>query len=245
MEEYQKRSFDVLGYTSQGFRIFQKEPWLLIGFFIVSMVAILVLNFIPIIGQFFGSFLSIILFAGFYILAHKISQNQAVEFSNGFDGFNKVVPLVLYTLLIGGFFVLLMFALGGSTLISLAGMDPQTMDPDEMVEIFSGLSGKIFWIFILGMVINIGLFYAICNILFKDADVISAIKDSFILAFKNPLHIFLFFLLWGLIVFISVLFLGLGLLVTIPSFYAAVYSAWKDQSAYDDTEAFDIKDNLV
>lgn len=95
---------DIGNYISKGFRIFEKEVGLFIGytalFFLISVVS----GFIP----FAPLLISGPLCAGFFIVAHKINKGEPYEFSTFFKGFDFFVPLLLFTL-VGGIFIFLGF----------------------------------------------------------------------------------------------------------------------------------------
>jgi hypothetical protein len=78
-------------YFTKGFIIFKKKP----EFFILFTLVFFALM------PFGGFIVSGPLTAGFFIVAHKLNNNQTVHFENFFDGFNAFIPLFLYTIVSG------------------------------------------------------------------------------------------------------------------------------------------------
>ncbi len=95
---------DIGSYISKGFRIFEKEIGLFIGYTALFFLISTITAFIP----FALLFISGPLTAGFFIVAHKINKGEPYEFSTFFKGFDYFVPLLLFTL-VGGIFIVLGF----------------------------------------------------------------------------------------------------------------------------------------
>jgi uncharacterized membrane protein len=95
---------DIGGYISKGYRIFEKEVGLFVGYTALFFVINLFAAFIP----FASLLISGPLTAGFFLVAHKINKGESYEFSTFFKGFDFFVPLLLFTL-IGGIFIALGF----------------------------------------------------------------------------------------------------------------------------------------
>jgi len=86
---------DIGNYISKGFKIFEKEVGLFIGYTALYFVISFVSCFIP----FASLLISGPLTAGFFIMAHKINKGEPYEFSTFFKGFDFFVPLLLFTLI--------------------------------------------------------------------------------------------------------------------------------------------------
>lgn len=88
-------------YLTKGFNIFKKKP----EFFILYTLVFFALM------PFGGFIVSGPLVAGFFIVAHKLRNNQVVNFENFFDGFSAFIPLFLYTIVAGILITIGYFAL--------------------------------------------------------------------------------------------------------------------------------------
>lgn len=247
MREFAKKRFDIGGYLSRGYEIFKRNPWLFIGFTVVYFVIALIMNLVPVIGPIISGLLSPALVIGFGIIANKLDKGENASLSNGFDGFKKIGPFVIYALIILGLVLLFALVIGGTTLIQIftGGMSD---DPAALIEFFTN-KGMFFIIPILifSIIYYIAFIYAPFFIYFEDMQPLDAIKASFTLALKNPLPLFLLLILLGIILIIAMILLFLPILAAIPVMYSSIYAAWKDQSGYEDGEdsSSSVIDNLV
>jgi uncharacterized membrane protein len=247
MREFTKKRFDIGGYLSRGYEIFKRNPWLLIGFTVVYFVIALIMNMVPFIGPIISGLLSPALVIGFGIIANKLDKGEEASLSNGFDGFKKITPFIIYALIILGIMLLFILVIGGTTLIQIftGGMSD---DPAALIDFFT--SKGIFFIipiFIFTLIYYLALIYAPFFIYFDDMQPLDAIKSSFTLALKNPIALFLLLIILGIISIIATILLVLPILAAIPVMYSSIYAAWKDQSGYEDGEdsSTSVIDNLV
>jgi hypothetical protein len=239
-KETTNSTFELSQYISEGFAIFKKEVGLFMGVTIIALLLMLLVSFIPVVGQLIGLF-SGMLFAGYYILSDKISQNIPTSFSNFFDGFQKLTPFIIYALISMLFTIIILLVFGGSLFLAvfMRGENP------DISSILTGSS--LILIFIMGLlffVFHILMAYVPFYILFKNLETIPAMKSSFNLSKQHFFMIFLFMFVWGLIIMVSCIPLGLGLLATVPAYFASFYASWVDLTGYNKNNEFDVNDHL-
>lgn len=87
----------------QGWRLFTRQPLLLLGMFYAFLVSLMALNFIPILGGLASTLLAPALGAGLYQTLDTIAGGQEARFELLFSGFRKrLQPLMLLGLILLG-----------------------------------------------------------------------------------------------------------------------------------------------
>ena len=228
-------------YISQGFSLFGKNAGMFIGYVVIYSVISFGLAIIPLLGQITSLLISSTLTAGFYIVAHQTFENKHTEFSNFFDGFKQWSQLFVVGLL-GALLVILAMIPAIVYIISAIGFSglAEAGEYDGALSLMAGVNLLIFFILILfGAIVAILFVYAPLFVLFDNLSPVDAIKASAKVVSKNILMHVLFGIVWGIILFISVLPLFLGLLVTVPAYFCSIYAAWRDITKYNSEDAKD------
>ncbi len=216
-------------YISNGFNLFGKNAGLFIGYLLVYFAISLGLGLIPILGMIVSLMITGALVAGNYIVADKTARGEPVTFSNFFDGFQSWVPLFIVTLLTIVIVGALMIPFGAYmfTKIGFASLSYGER-PD-----FGAIDILVFLLFFAAVLyLSVSLIYAALFVVMDKLDSWQAMMTSLKLVGKQFWMHLLFMFVMGLIIIISALPLGLGLLATIPAYYCAVYSAWADITDY-------------
>lgn len=209
--------FDLGNYISQAWEIFKKE-WLNFSLYSLLFLLIIFLSALTVIGTLFVVYP---LLLGFFIGADKVKNGEPLSLGDMFGGFKKVgrlAILVLIPILIMGF---VMSPFIGSLVLSANS------------EEFSGMAmGSMFLMyglmFILGLLINLALFFAPYLIFFGDYGVVEALKTSWKLSIKKPLMIILYGILIGFLAQLGTLVCGIGVFVSLGFAYVCYYPAMKD-----------------
>lgn len=238
-------NFQLSQYISKGFNIFGKNAGMFIGYLLVYFAISIGLSIIPILGQLASLVISGALLAGYYIVADKTERGEHVEFSNFFDGFKSLTPLFIGTLLLIvmaialmiPFFIIVVFKFG---IESLSG---DGSFPDFGILDFIVIAA----VFIGILYISVSFIYMTLFIVFDKMDAWAAMMASRKIVEKNFILHVLFFIVWGFIIMLSALPLGLGLLATIPAFYCSIYAAWADITDFynEPSEEDDIMRHLI
>lgn len=204
--------------------------WVLIN--IIFFAVILVVSMIPFIN-FFVSFITPILIGGIIAISEKQRKTGEVEIGLLFAGFQQkfgalfAVGAINFGIsLIGGIIAIM---IGGTALLSI--MLEMSQGGQVSPETIMALSGSLFYIFVImavaGLVGAAMTWFAPALIMNHDFKVGAAISASLKAVSKNILPGILFFVVLAIIMFISAIPLGLGLLITFPIMYVGYYTSYR------------------
>ncbi|MEQ4625229.1 BPSS1780 family membrane protein [Providencia manganoxydans] len=204
--------------------------WVLIN--IIFFAVILVVSMIPFIN-FFVSFITPILIGGIIAISEKQRKTGEVEIGLLFAGFQQkfgalfAVGAINFGIsLIGGIIAIM---IGGTALLSI--MLEVSQGGQVSPETIMALSGSFFYIFVImavaGLVGAAMTWFAPALIMNHDFKVGAAISASLKAVSKNILPGILFFVVLAIIMFISAIPLGLGLLITFPIMYVGYYTSYR------------------
>ncbi|BET96363.1 BPSS1780 family membrane protein [Xenorhabdus taiwanensis] len=232
-------------WIGNAWEMFKAKPlkWILIT--LVYFLILITLQFIPtasIVAALFGS----VLVAGFVAASEKQRTTGDFDIELLFHGFkNKLGSLVAVGALAFGINVLGIIAaviLGGTSLLQifLAGQDP---DPMLLTGSFSSLMLAILVILFFSIVSLAFSWFAPALIIINDLKFGEAISMSLSAVRKNLFGGFLFFLLMGILAFVSAIPLGLGLLIIFPMYMATYYTTYR--SIFYAPETQETKSHLI
>ncbi len=211
--------FRVTDYIKQGFDIFGKYPGGLIIFSFLFLLFSFLIGLVPGLSLITAFTISPALTAGAYIVAQKVDKNKDYSFNNFFDGFKHFVPLMLASLVM----LLIVFII---TLIFLL--------PGLYVYFSSGgiATPTVLLLCLLGLIplIYLSLCYTFTgfHIVFNGFQFWDALESSRKVISKRWGSMFLFSLLLTLMNILGLICLVIGLLVTVPVSYGALYAAFDD-----------------
>ena len=218
------------GWIADGFGHFKKSPGAWIGALIVWFILIMVLSFIPLIGQIALMLIAYVLLAGFMIGCRAQSNGEAFQVGHLFAGFSGPLgKLIILSIISGVVSMGIMFVAMGPLYLEMmkGGMEPSAelnaavMDPAK------------FWIpMLVGMLFLVPWFMAIwfapALIALDDVSVFKALKLSFVGCLKNILPFLLYGLMAAILYVLGAIPLLLGLLVVGPTLLASIYVAYQD-----------------
>jgi len=92
---------------SEGYDLFKEELGSFVGYTVVLFVLLSAASFIPLVNL----LLTGPLMAGYFIMAHQIKTRNNTDFSIFFKGFDKFVPLLLFTIISSVFITVGVFLL--------------------------------------------------------------------------------------------------------------------------------------
>jgi hypothetical protein len=235
-------SVDIGGFLSRGWAIFSQNALGFLGFFILSAIISGVLNQIPFVGQIANIVISLVLPAGYFIVAFKIGRGQASEFGDFFKSFQNTyfLPVFLASLVVTIFTTLLSlpFWIGGG----LALYEPfrqvmvQSNDPDlanlPELQIPGSVTGilLVLGIILLLPAIYLGIAYtfSIPLIVDRKASFWSAMETSRKLITRQWFPFFGFSIVLGLINLGGFLVCCIGLIFTVPLTICAIAAAYEN-----------------
>jgi hypothetical protein len=237
-------SINISQFLRRGWQIFAQYAGGFIGFWFITIVIGAVLGNFSIFGLIANVIISGILSAGFLFVSFKIAKGNQVEFGDFFKGFKNTyfLPLFLANLVLQFFVGTLYFASIVSFLIVLydnvrkivnsapsspsanAMQLPELLIPPALTPVF-----LILGLLLLLSAIYFGVAYsfAIPLIVDKKIGFWDALETSRQLITKKWFSVFGFFLLLFLINLAGILFLFVGIILTIPFTINAVAAAYE------------------
>jgi uncharacterized membrane protein len=222
---------------SSAWRLFTAEPivWLLIT--IVYIAIMIVLSFVPLLGQIAVSLLHPVFLGGIVLGCREQDRGGTLSVQHLFAGFNeKLGPLVIVALLnlVGWFvvgcitLVLAIASLGGGFLSAMLAGD--AMQAGAAMFTTMGLTALI--VILVGLLLAIPLlmafWFAPALVVLRGDEPVAAVKASFRACLRNIPPFLIYGLLGLVFMIVACIPLCLGLLVLIPVGVATVYTSSKD-----------------
>lgn len=235
-------------YLSRGWELFRKQPLMLIGIFVVFIILTMIMAFtvglIPFVGSIVSNIIYAVLFAGFFIAINQIAKNKEPQFKDFFGGFNFFGPIAIYYIIYNlialiaiaiPLFFLLWSVFPIAELIETVqqGSDPEAMMQDyfqsgEFIEKIPQMILPILAMIIISLYLSVIYMLTSPLIVLKKMNFWQAMETSRKTVHKKLISFILFIIVLGIINFIGVLFIGIGLLVTIPFTMTATYAIYED-----------------
>jgi hypothetical protein len=245
-----KGTFDIGKAISDGWRLVSKHLGYYIGAGIITVIISMILGFIPIIGGIANNLVVSPCFTASAIyITWQISKGYGwTDFGDMFKGFSYVTPVMIATLIqaiVMIFIGVLCFFSLIPDLVDLWQMSQGSrafQNQDEISELFQNVffNAKVillFCVFMLAMlVISVIWAFKFHFIVIYKMDAWPAMELSRKISSHNFLRLVGLFILIGLIVVISVLPCGIGLLFSLPLSIGAIYSAFAQITGSDQTE---------
>ena len=229
-------------WISEAWPIFTRNWGLWIAGIIVLVLISMSLGFIPVLGSLVSPIINPMLFAGVYVVAHKMDGGQPVEFGDFFAGFQNR-PGVLagfgaINLLLGVLFLVVIgligFGLFGSELTGIASAAESGAAPDVSPD--SAVKLALFVLVALAIMIPYMalVWFALPLLVLDDSMKIGkALGLSLKGCLRNILPMFLFSLLGFVLMILGMIPFFLGLLVVMPLLAISMYVSVKDIYAPD------------
>jgi uncharacterized membrane protein len=204
--------------------------WVVLG--LVLLIVMVVLAFIPLVGQ-VASALLLPVFAGSWMLAaRKAEGGGTVEVGDLFSAFksDKLTPLVVVGAIFLAMMVVVVLVMGvlgfGGVMGAVAG-GAANSTKGVMAGMGVGLLGMLVGLIVLFLV-TMALWFAPPLVLLRGVAPVDSLKLSFAASMKNIVP----FLLWGIIYIIASIIasipFGLGWLVLLPVLMLTMYTSFKD-----------------
>lgn len=224
---------DGMAWILDSFALVLKAPLAIMGTFIGLFITLCLLNFIPLLGSIAGQILTPVFMAGIFAFSRKVEEtgDGNIDFDvimSPFQDKEKLIQLVLLgviniVLVVVLVVVLAFFAflLIGSTALSFSKLGHNS-EASVLVFIF----GMLFFAVVSAL-------FAACNwlavplIMFADLKVIDAMKESFMACFTNLISTLVFGIIAIVLIIVSAIPFGLGLIITMPVLFISSYVAYK------------------
>ncbi len=221
--DYISESFSILGKYFGGF----------VGFAAIYMIMITMVNTIPVIGPLANAVVGPTLFAGAFLVAHKIQRGEKPEFGNFFEGFQRfkdiAIPSILTNLIYLACFIPFFVAMAFS--FDLFNSDFSMEETITNIILSEEDFNFPFWslLFLIPIIyLSISYAYTILFVWFYEAEPWEAMEASRKVVTKNWIIIFIFAIVVGIISVLGFIGLIIGILATLPIAYIAIYVSFAD-----------------
>lgn len=220
-------------WISEGWVLFMRRPgfWLLVALLQTLLVMLVLL--VPVLGQVGAHLLMPIMSAGLMVVAQRIQYDEPVTVPEAFTGFREHAPAVVnvgvWYMLGWMLIVALGLMLGGGAALSGMAVSLETHYEwlGTVISVFGILLAVVIsLLLVLPLVMSVWLAPPLA--VFHDIPAMQAMKHSFVASWRSlPAFVVAFFLV-ALMLLLTSLTLGLGLLVVIPVMAGATYAAYRD-----------------
>lgn len=216
-------------WVSQAWTLFKARPGLWVGMGVVLFVLMMVLSMIPGLNFLLSLGFAVIV-AGWVIGAYELDENQNLEFTHLFAGFQRNVgQLLLLGLLylVGLFVCVLLGILVGAVAGGAHALTQVRWDQASGGLILAVLLGSLV---VLALIVPLAMaiWFAPALVALNDMPAVDAMKLSFKACLANIVP----FLLYGLVLvglgILALLTLGLGYLVLFPMIYITYYTSYRE-----------------
>lgn len=214
-------------WIAEGWGLFMEQPWMWVGLWVVLIVILVALNFIPVLGPIANALLWPMFSAGLALGCRALAEGQPLEFGHLFAGFRErlgtlagVGALTLAISFAVGMVVAVGMGVGFATMFS--GAPPETQEA-QMAALLAGLV-----MLALLLPLFMAVWFAPLLVVFHERGVLEAMKESFQGCLKNIVP----FLVYGVAGFVLMVLASvpvlLGWLALGPVLIASIYTAYRD-----------------
>ena len=224
--------FNFGDYFSRGWEIFKANWTAFFGYALLVALITIVVSFIPIIGSIAQLLVSVPLAAGFFIVANRVSRNEPTEFGDFFKGFEDFAQLVLYQLVVIGIVLVpliiagVLFGVFGAT----GGFEGLAAgDPLAVMELMS--NGRFWGIMLIAIVpiiyLAVSWSFSVPFIVLGRMKFWDAMETSRKIVSQHWFGFFALYFVIGLLAFVGVLALVIGVFVVSALQYCIIYAAFE------------------
>lgn len=216
---------------SDSWALFKKAPIKWIVAFALFFFIMMACNLIPIAGLIFSIFLPTLLSAGLHMGANDLSQGNAFRIGHLFAGFKQragaLMGLALLYYVVMIVVMLSVFAMFGGVEFFVSTLVGSEQDPETLMNAY-----KVFGLaYLVGLALLLPVmaanWFAIPLMVFQNEGVFSALGKSFKACFKNIIPLTIYSIVLLLLVVVSMIPLGLGLLITMPMAFITIYTGYR------------------
>lgn len=217
---------NVMGWLQQGWFFFRDHP----GFWILVTVLFLIIMgvscMVPWIGPLIAIFFTPLLATGLLQACKNISDGNEPEIKDLFAGFSSRTG----ALIVLGLFSVVVLILFSAVLLLVVG--DFLGKADSTVEVLLGLFALFFLVpLALALLLSpvfMAIWFAPALVYFNSLSAGSALKASFVACLRNIWQFLFYGLIVFLLLFLSMLTAGIGLLVLLPVISGSVYASYHD-----------------
>lgn len=227
-----------IGWLTEGWALIMKEPAVFVAMSVISLVAIFILNLIPLLGSLASALLWPAMMAGFFLAFRHAKRNESVTANDLFEPFKAPASLIG----VGGIYLIasliLMLILGVVAFLSIGSIAAFTEGHIDITRMGTGLVILLLIAIPSALALAMAFVFAPVLVHQHQIPVTAAIKRSFAGSKSNILPFIVLFILSVLLFMILSLFMAIpliGWLVTfvvtiiyLPLLSGALFCAYND-----------------
>ena len=215
-------------WLQQGWVMFLANPGVWIGSSVLVLIMLMAISIVPFFGQIAAHLLVPLFGAGMVQICRHLSEDMKTEISDLFAGFRHNAGQLV---MVGVFFAAGIFGIAFIAFVLVSGGVLGGVITGKVGGFGIALGGVMLaglLVMVLSVPVIMATWFAPALVFFHDMAPLAAMRASFDAGAKNwlPMSIFGTFLVVAL--FFAMLPLGLGLLLLLPVFSAAVYASYRD-----------------
>lgn len=232
----QARAVDIqraIGWWTDAWQLFMKNPGLWIAFGVIVLVGLFVLSLIPLLGGIASLLLLPVFMGGWALAARKLEGSGSLEIGDLFAGFKAPLlnPLLIVgvAMLVGGILIgVVAGALGlgaaaggmGLGALGMGGTGAATAAAGGLFAMLVGLA--------LSVLLGMAIWFAPALVALDGVAPVEAIKASFAASLKNLLPIAVFGVLYLIAAVVASIPMMLGWVLLTPMVMLAAYVSYRD-----------------
>jgi uncharacterized membrane protein len=212
----------------QGWAMFLVNPGVWIGSTILLLVILLAVSIVPFFGQVAAHLLVPIFGAGMVQICRQISEDKQAEISDLFVGFRHNAGQLV---MVGVFFAVGIFGIAFIAFMLVSGGILGGVVTGKVAGVGVALGGVVLAglvVMVLSVPVIMATWFAPALVFFHDMKPAAAMRASFEAGIKNWLAMMIFGTFLVVCLFFAMLPVGLGLLLLLPVYSAAVYVSYRD-----------------
>lgn len=229
------RSVDAgrgLGWWTDAWAVFMKNPgmWIVLG--LVTGVIFFVLALIPFLGALALALLAPVFTASWMLTARKAAGGGAIEIGDVFSAFKSERMsslVVLGALLLAVVFVIgvLMFVVGAGAMFGAGAGAASGSAAGAAAAVGVGLVMSLVML-VVGLVVGMAFWFAPGLVILGGLSPVDAIKASFAGSLKNIVPMILYTVIYFVAAIVATIPFGLGWLALIPVLMVTIYTSYRD-----------------
>jgi uncharacterized membrane protein len=235
----QKRDFNAIAAFDKGFRETISDFTNYVGFTVLSLAIQIGVGFLPIINVIIALISGLPLQLAHAHFVNKKLKGEKLVFNSFFDTFQKVVPLLVYNIVLVASSLALLFpliliaAIFGIEVGSEQTLEDLNLSTTQLAAF--GISTILF--FLLFIYLAVSIILAPYFVYFYNIPAFDALKLSFKFTHKRWFKFLGFYLLSGLVVLAGFMCFMVGIAVAIPVVRIAYYYLFEQVTGLRDEEA--------
>jgi uncharacterized membrane protein len=226
-------------WVAAGWQIFTQSAMMWVLNVVIIFALVIVLNMLPVVGALAGNFLLTVCSAGVSLAAHRAIVGRPVEVGDVFTGFSMpnarsaITVGVLYTVSFLCLTIVVFALLVGFVGVGMSFAAFMSGGGEELlVRLFGGAALGILLVVLIWLALWVPLamafWFAPALTAIGGQGPSEAIRNSFMGCLRNIFPFLLYGLVMALLLTVSLIPFGLGLLITVPLLFTSSYAAFRE-----------------